>query len=141
MIVKMVKSLDLWLFLYFCIMSHILIVSIPKSVTICKNIKKVKDAKIWQFLQKFVTNVHELSYLLESCIVQLYNSNHRILAPYSPMLLHSRHLSTYELHPSQPACSIVGPNWKNWPKCSKMIKFHTVLLWIQNGQFLRTFIS
>ena len=43
---KMVISLNLRLFRHICIMSHLLELSIPKSLTLCKNIKKVTDPKI-----------------------------------------------------------------------------------------------
>ena len=40
MFVKMVISLDVWLFWYFCIIWHFLMWTIPKSVSLCKTIKK-----------------------------------------------------------------------------------------------------
>ena len=65
-IFKMVISLDRWLFWWFCIMWHFLVWTIPKSVTLCKNIKKVTHPKIWPFWKFFVTHVDELCYLLKS---------------------------------------------------------------------------
>ena len=47
-------------------MWHFLVLSIPKSVTLCKIIKKVTNPKIWPFWHFFVTQFDELCYLLKS---------------------------------------------------------------------------